>query len=99
MEPALGKQFKAQNLIQFYQLWADSPYLQHHQFIKAIMEMFDFHDTDKYIKSPEQLQAEQQQQTEAQVQQELMSAGLQDSLSSKQAERELTRDVVKGIMK
>jgi hypothetical protein len=63
------------------------------------MEMFDFHDTDKYIKSPEQLQQEQQQQTEMQVQQELMAAGLQDSLSAKQAERELTRDVVKGMMK
>ena len=99
MEPALGKQMRSQNLIQFYQLWADSPYLQHHEFMKAIMEMMDFNDADKYLKSPEQLQQEMQQQMQQQAQAELMAAGLQDQLAAKQSEREITKEVVKGLIK
>ena len=99
MEPALGKQFRAQNLIQFYQLWAESPFLQQHEFMKAIMEMLDFHDSDRYLKSPEQVQQEMMQQVQMNAQGEMAAAALQDSLSAKQSERELTRDVVKGLMK
>jgi hypothetical protein len=99
MEPALGKQFRAQNLIQFYQLWAESPYLQHHEFMKAVMEMLDFHDSDRFLKEPEQLQQEQMQQIKMTAQQELAAAALQDNLAAKQSERDLTRDVVKGLLK
>ena len=99
MEPALGKQFRAQQLIQYAQMWQGSPYLQHHQFMKAILEMMDFHDSDTYLKTPEQVQQEQQQMAQQQAQMEMMGYQMQDQMQAKQSERELTRDVVKGLLK
>ena len=99
MEPALGKQFRAQQLLQLSNLWAESPYLQHYEWMKAIMEVMDLHDTDRYLKTPQQLQQEQQQALQTQV---LMQAGqalTQDMLASAQAKRELQRDMVKGLLK
>jgi len=99
MEPALGKQFRAQNLIQFYQLWAQSPYLQHFEFMKSIMQMLDFHDTDRFLKTPQQVMQEMQMQAQQTAQAEMASASLQDMLAAKQSQREMTRDVVKGLLK
>lgn len=74
MEPALGKQYRAQQLLVLAQTWQQSPYLQHHQFMKAIMELMDFQDTDKYVKSPQQLQQEQQQMMKQQMMMENMKS-------------------------
>jgi hypothetical protein len=98
MEPALGKHFRAQQLIQYAQMWAQSPYTQHYQFQKAILELLDFQDSDRYLKSPQQVAQEQAQAQQQAMQTELMGAAVQDQLAAKQSERELTRDIVKGIM-
>ncbi len=95
MEPALGKQFRATQLMQLASMWQQSPYLQHHQWMKAIMELMDFQDSDKYLKSPQQLQMETQQQQ----QQQLMGAAMQDKLESNRQSRQLIGDVAKGLMK
>ena len=99
MEPALGKQFRAQQLIQYAQMWQESPYLQHYQFMKAIMELLDFHDSDRYLRSPQEVAKMQQQQAQMAVQQQMMEYQLEDSLSANQAERDTKRDVVKALMK
>jgi hypothetical protein len=98
MEPALGKQFRAQQLIQYAQMWQQSPYLQHYQFMKTVLEMLDFHDSDKYLRTPEELQQEQVQQAQQATQAEMMSHQMQKDLISTQTQGELTRDVVKGLM-
>jgi hypothetical protein len=99
MEPALGKQFRSQQLIQYAQMWQQSPYLQHHQFMKAILELMDFKDTDKYLVSPEQVQAQQRQQMQQEVQRELMGAVVQDKMAEKESERGLVRDLAKAVLK
>lgn len=99
MEPALGKHFKAQQLIQYAQMWHESPYLQQYQFMKAIMEMMDFHDPDKYLLTPQQVQQQQQQMAAQAAQVRLLEAATQDSLRAKEQGREMQRDVVKAIMK
>jgi hypothetical protein len=88
MEPALGKMQRSQQLLQYSQLWQQSPYLQHHEFMKAIMELMDFHDTDKYLKSPEQLQQEQQQQQQMVMQAKMMEYQVQDQLDAQKQQRE-----------
>jgi hypothetical protein len=98
MEPALGKQFRSQQLIQYAQMWQQSPYLQHYQFMKTVLEMLDFHDSDKYLRTPEELQQEQVQQAQQATQAEMMSHQMQKDLISTQTQGELTRDVVKGLM-
>ena len=99
MEPALGKQFRAQQLIQYAQMWHQSPYLQQHEFMKAIMEMLDFHDSDRYLKSPEQVAQEQQQMMQQTVQAKMLDATLQDSMAQKESERTMMRDVAKSVLK
>ena len=95
MEPALGKNFRAQQLIQYAQMWNESPYLQHHQFMKAILELLDFHDSDRYLYSPEQVQQMQQQQMQSQM----MTAQFEDQISAKGDERKLLGDVTKALLK
>ena len=86
MEPALGKQYRAQQLLQLSQVWKDNPYLQQHQFMKAVMELMDFQDSDKYVKSPQQLQKEQQ----AAMQQQMMVKNIEH-------EQKMQESVVKEI--
>ena len=99
MEPALGKNARMQQLIQYAQMWQDSPYLQQHQFMKAILEMMDFHDTDRYVYPEEMIQQKQQQQQQQAVQAQMMGAQVQDNLAENAAKRELVRDLAKGILK
>ncbi len=99
MEPALGKQFRANQLIQYAQMWQGSPYLQHYQFMKAVLELMDFHDSDKYLYSPEEVAAMQMQQQQQAIQAEMMGMQMQDQLNKNQASYEMERDVVKGLLK
>jgi len=98
MEPALGKLFRAQQLIQYAQMWQQSPYLQQYEFMKAVLEMMDFHDSDRYLKDPRQVSFEQQQMVQQSMQAEMMGFQMQDQLQAKQSGRELVRDVVKSIL-
>ena len=99
MEPALGKQFRAQQLIQYAQMWQQSPYLQQHQFMQAILELLDFHDTEKYVRSEQEVQQQMLAQQQQAAQMEMMGMAMQDKLQARQAGRELQRDVVKGLLK
>ena len=99
MEPALGKYFKAQQLTQYAQMWAESPYLQHDQFIKAILEMMDFSNTEKYLKTREQVMQEQQMQMQQAKQMQMQQVAMQDQLDANKSQRESQRDVLKGLMR
>jgi len=99
LEPALAKEFRIQQLIQFAQMWMQTPYLQHHAFMKAIMELMDFHDSDRYLKTPEQVMQEQQMMQQQAMQSQIMGAQIQDQLTAGQQERELVRDVAKALLK
>jgi len=98
MEPALGKQFRAQQLIQYAQMWAESPYLQHYQFMKSVLELLDFHDSDRYLHTPEQVQQMQVQQQQQAAQTQMMGAAMQDQLDSNSDERKLLTEVTKGLV-
>ena len=98
MEPALGKNFRANQLIQYAQMFAQSPYTQHYQFQKAILELLDFHDSDRYLKTPQQVAQEQQMAAQRQVEMQIMGAGLQEQMESNKDERRLQRDVVNKLL-
>ena len=95
MEPALGKMYRAEKLLQLAAMWKDSPYLQHFQWNKAIMELMDFQNTDKYLKTPEQLKQEQQQA----MQQQMMGLMMQDQLEANKQRRQLESDTIKALAK
>jgi len=103
MEPALGKQMRANQLIQYAQMWQGSPYLQQYQFMKAVLEMLDFPNTEMYLRDDQQvqqmMQAQQQQQLQMQMAGMAMQGQQQGQLQSAQQEGELIRDVVKSLLK
>lgn len=70
MEPALGKHFRAQNLIQMAQMWHQNPWINQYQYIKTMMELMDIREADLLLKSPQQFQQEMQQQQKAAMQME-----------------------------
>jgi len=72
MEPALGKSFRAQNLIQMAQLWHNNPWINQHQYIKAMMELMDIREADYLLKTPQQFSKEMQQQQQASMMAEQM---------------------------
>jgi hypothetical protein len=71
MEPALGKQFRAQQLLQMAGMWQENPWINQHQMIKTIAELLDIHEAESLIKSPEQFQKEKEDQQK----QEMMMEG------------------------
>ena len=81
--------------IGYAQMWQQSPYLQHHQFMKAILELLDFHDSDKYLYSPQQVQQMQEQQMQSQM----MTAQFEDQIAAQGDERKLLGDVTKALLK
>lgn len=99
MEPALGKMYKSQQLAQYAAMWKDSPYMQHYQFQKAVLEMLDFQNSDVLLKAPEQLAKEQQQQAMAAVQKEMMGFQMQSQLQKEKQQGEMETAVVKEIVK
>lgn len=71
MEPALGKQFRAQNLIQLAQMWHNNPWINQYQWNKVLGELNDIREADRLLKTPEQFQQEMQQQQQAAMQEQM----------------------------
>ena len=69
MEPALAKEGRIQNLLQYSQLWQQDPMVNHYQFKRAILELMEFTTPEMYLKDPKQFAQEQAQQA---AQQEAM---------------------------
>lgn len=67
MEPALGKQFRSQQLIQMAQMWLQSPWINQYQLSKTIMELLDIREADMLLKTPQQFMKEMQEQQKAQM--------------------------------
>jgi hypothetical protein len=99
MEPALGKQLRAQQLIQYAQMWQGSPHLQQYQFMRAIMELLDFHDPEKYLRDDQQVGQMMQAQQQQQMQMQMAGMAMQGQMDKQAQEGELIRDVVKSLLK
>ena len=63
--------------------------------MKAILELMDFHDTDRYLLRPEQVQAMQQNMMQTQI----MQAEYEDQIAARGDERKLMGDVAKQLIK
>ena len=99
MEPALGKHMRVQQLMQLAQIWQQDPTLQQYEWKKAILELSDVWEADKLLKSPEQMQQEQQAMMVQQQQAQAMNFQMQGAMMEKQENLAMKRDVVKGLMK
>jgi hypothetical protein len=72
MEPALGKQARADRLIQLAALWKDNPWINQYQWNKTMAELNDIQEAELIMKKPEQFQQEMQQQSQMAIQAQQM---------------------------
>jgi len=80
-------------------MWQGSPHLQQYQFMRAVLEMLDFHDPEKYLYDDQQVGQMQQAAMQQQLQMQMAGMAMQSELQTKQQEGELIRDVVKSLLK
>jgi len=67
LEPALGKQARAERLVQMAGLWQNNPWINQYQVAKLLFELSDVYETQSLMKTPEQMQQEMQQQQQSQM--------------------------------
>ena len=79
MEPALGKQFRVQNLLQLSPIIQQNPWINQHLWLKTIFELADVREADYLLKTPEQFAQEMQQQAQMQM----MAAKMQREMEVK----------------
>jgi hypothetical protein len=65
MEPAAGKQYRLQQMMQLASVMLQNPWINQHQWWKTIFELGDIREADYLLKKPEQFQQEMQQQQQA----------------------------------
>ena len=65
MEPALGKQARAQQLVQMAPLMQQNPWINQYQWTKTLLELADVREANQLMKQPQQFQQEMQQQQQA----------------------------------
>jgi len=67
MEPALGKQARADRLVQLAGMWQQNPWINQYQMSKVIMDLMDIYESDSLLKTPQMMQQEMQQQMQSQM--------------------------------
>ena len=99
LEPALGKQFRVQQLLQWASIWAQNPALKADQLMRATLELLDFHESDRYVRSEQELMQIQQAQQAQQMQMMAANAQLQDEMAAKNDERDLVKSIATQLVK
>lgn len=94
MEPALGKQFRAQQLIQMAQLWQQNPWINQYQYTKVMMELLDIQEAEYLLKSPEQFMKEMQQQMQSQMMAEQQKKQFETTGKLTVLDKELQGDLI-----
>jgi hypothetical protein len=56
MDPALAKEARVSQLLQYSQIWQQDPYVNHYQFKKAILELTDMANPERFLNDPQQVQ-------------------------------------------
>ncbi len=71
MEPALAKEMRIQQLMQYAQVWQQDPMVNNYELKKAIFELMDFSQPDRFLRDPREVAKEQQQRMMAEVSKEM----------------------------
>jgi len=114
MEPALGKQARAERLVQMAALWKDNPWINQYQWNKTLMDLMDVREADYLLKTEQQFQQEQQQMAKMQMMAEQMKQAYETQgklkvsqqdfqeasiLNKQQAEYDMALEALKAVAK
>jgi len=97
MEPAMAKEGRINTLMQYSQTWADDPYVNQYEFKKAILELMDMINPDRFLKDEQEVQKMMQQQQQAAQEAKLGPVRMQTEANIKQATEKNIVDMVKAI--
>jgi len=105
MEPALSKENRIANLLQLSQLWQMDPYVNNYEFKKAILELADMPQPDRFLRDPRMVaQMLAQQQTQALLPDIIREESKQKQIETKGAfdlektNRKIAGDLAKSIL-
>jgi len=62
MDPALAKEARVSQLLQYSQIWQQDPAVNHYEFKKAILELTDMANPERFLNDPQQVQKMMQEQ-------------------------------------
>jgi hypothetical protein len=62
MDPALSKEARVSQLLQYAQIWQGDPTVNHYEFKRAILELIDWANPDRFLNDPKQVQQMLEQQ-------------------------------------
>ena len=77
MEPVLGKQYRAQQLVQLAGAWQKNPWINWYQMSKVIMELLDIREADQVLKQPQQFMQEMQMKQKQAMMAEQAKTGIE----------------------
>jgi hypothetical protein len=95
-EPALAKEYRTEQLLQYAQLWQRDPTINHYQFKRAILELMNFPQPDRFLKKPEEIAQEQAQEAMQQQVQQMGMMEYQDKVRREQNQLEVAKALLKG---
>ena len=96
MEPALTKEYRVQQLLQYAQLWQQDPEVNNFEFKTAILEMMDFPQPERFLKDPEEVAKEKQENEMKQLLPMLGQAALQAKMQQEKNQVEMAKALLKS---
>jgi len=99
MEPALGKQARAQQLTQMAPLMQQNPWINQYQWTKTLLELADVREADQLIKQPQQFQQEMQQQQKAQMMAQQLEEKLEGDKKIRVSEKDFQEALIENEQK
>ncbi len=98
MEPALAKESRIQNLLQFAQAWQGDPYVNQYEFKKAALELVDMVNPDKFLNDPQQVKQQMQQQAMQEMMSKIAPTQIQTEGNKEIADMKAKVDMAKALV-
>jgi len=94
MEPALGKQARAQQLVQMAPLMQQNPWINQYQWTKTLLELADVREADQLMKQPQQFQQEMQQQQQAAMKEKQLDEKLEGDKKIRVSDKDFQEELM-----
>ena len=96
MEPALGKQARAQQLTQMAPLMQRNPWINQYQWTKTLLELADVREADQLMKQPQQFQQEMQQQQQAAMMEKQLDEKLEGDKKIRVSDKDFQEAIIEN---
>lgn len=91
MDPALAKEARVSQLLQYSQVWQQDPAVNHYEFKKAILELTDMANPDRFLNDPRQVQQMLEQQYMRELMPQLGQMEAQKTMQREQNQVEMAK--------